>query len=176
MPHITPINDAQQQIVVEKTHDYITRAGEIYQRAFETIPVLFDLSGRSAGMYKIRKNQKLIRFNPFIFAKYFVDNLATTVPHEVAHYIVDQVYGMQNIHPHGFEWRYLMHRFDADDSVTCDYDLTGIPVRTQPRHKYRCSCGTHLLSSHRHNKVKRGQTRYFCRKCKQALNQDPTTD
>jgi len=172
MRQITPINDTQQQRVIERTRSYITQAREIYERNFDFVPIAFDLVGRAAGMYKVRKKDRLIRYNPYIFAKFFDDNLATTVPHEVAHYITDQIYGMRHIRPHGIEWRYVMHRFGSDDKVTCDYDLTGIPVRTQRQHQYRCACGPHMLSSHRHNKVKRGQTQYFCRKCKQVLNPD----
>jgi len=169
MSTILPINAAQQERVVKETLVYIHQAAKIFDRRFKPIPVLFDLSGRAAGMYKVNKKQKLIRYNPFIFSKFFDDNLAVTVPHEVAHYITDQVFGMRQIRPHGQEWRALMAEFRADPSTTSDYDLEGIPLRTQRKHVYVCGCTSHKLSSSRHNNVVRGCARYFCRKCKDEL-------
>ena len=170
MPTINPIDSAQQYRVVEETLSYIHHAGKIFDRQFNSIPVLFDLSGRAAGMYKANKKQKLIRYNPYIFGKFFDDNLAVTVPHEVAHYITDQIFGMRQIRPHGREWRALMAEFKVDPSATCDYDLEGIPLRTQRRYVYVCGCTSYKLSSHRHNKVVRGCARYYCRKCKDELH------
>ncbi len=166
---INPIDAAQQGRVVEETLSYIHQATKIFDRQFKPIPILFDLSGRAAGMYKVNRKQKLIRYNPYIFSKFFDDNLAVTVPHEVAHYITDQVFGMRQIRPHGREWRALMAEFKVDPSTTCDYDLEGIPLKTQRRHVYVCGCTSHKLSSHRHNKVLRGSARYFCRNCKDEI-------
>ncbi len=53
------------------------------------VPVRFELQGRAAGMYRVHKGERVIRYNPYIFSKYFDDSLANTVPHEVAHYITD---------------------------------------------------------------------------------------
>ncbi len=170
MPTINPIDSAQRDRVTKKTIAYIRQAANIFNRRFDLIPVLFDLSGRAAGMYKVNKNQKLIRYNPYIFGKFFDDNLAVTVPHEVAHYITDQVFGLRRIRPHGQEWRALMAEFKVDPSTTCNYDLEGIPLRAQRKHIYVCGCTSHKLSSHRHNKVARGLARYFCRKCKDELH------
>ncbi|MGR9108764.1 MAG: SprT family zinc-dependent metalloprotease [Gammaproteobacteria bacterium] len=169
MNAIETLSLRQQNLVVARTVEFIRRAEGIFARKFETIPVYFDLKGRSAGMYRIQKNRGQIRYNPFIFARYFDDNLATTVPHEVAHYICDAVYGLRNIRPHGREWKGLMARFGADASRTCDYDLSGFPLRTTRRHSYACACSKHLLTSIRHNRVQRGQARYVCRKCRGEL-------
>lgn len=166
---IKPIGTGQQQLVIARTESYIQRAECLFARSFETIPVVFNLSGRAAGMYRARNRRCEIRYNPFIFAKYFEDNLANTVPHEVAHYICDRVYGAHSIRPHGNEWRSLMRGFGVTASVTADYDLDGIPVRRQKRYSYRCSCRVHALSSRRHNRVVRREARYFCRACGAAL-------
>ncbi|MGH8476112.1 MAG: SprT-like domain-containing protein [Methylococcales bacterium] len=169
MTVIEPLSNAQIDQVIDRTADYIQRAEKICNRNFEIIPVSFNLKGRAAGMYRLKKNHAQIRYNPMIFSRYFDDNLAVTVPHEVAHYITDAVYGLKNIRPHGKEWKYLMARFAADASRTCDYDLSGIPLRTTRRHAYRCGCSTHQLSSVRHNRVQRGDTVYFCRICRREL-------
>lgn len=169
MVTVRPIGQAKQERVVAATAHYIHEAEAVFGRRFELIPVVFDLTGRAAGMYRVSTQRRVIRYNPYLFAKYFDDNLTVTVPHEVAHYITDQVYGLSNIRPHGAEWKRLMQAFGADASRTCAYDLSGVPIRTYKRHRYRCGCTTHHLTARRHNKVRRGTTRYYCRQCGEVL-------
>ncbi|MGH8497428.1 MAG: SprT-like domain-containing protein [Methylococcales bacterium] len=169
MNPIQPLNPEQIDRVIARTADFIHRAGKIFNRGFEIIPVSFNLKGCAAGMYRLKENRGQIRYNPYIFSRYFDDNLAVTVPHEVAHYITDAVYGLKNIRPHGNEWKHLMARFEADASRTCNYDLSGVPLRTTRRHAYTCGCSTHHLTSVRHNRVQRGEARYFCRICRRQL-------
>jgi SprT protein len=171
VPTIDPIDDAQRRCVATATEDCIARAGIILGRRFATIPVGFDLTGRAAGMYRVTRRERIIRYNPYIFAKAFADNLATTVPHEVAHYVVDVVHGWRNVRPHGREWRAIMTAFGADPDRTHAYDLAGVPVRRQRRHPYRCGCTTHHLTTRRHNQVRRGAMRYHCRHCGEELVQ-----
>jgi SprT protein len=169
MNSIEPLSPAQQRLVIARTTEFIQRAETVFNRKFEIIPVSFDLKGRAAGMYRIQRNRGQIRYNSFLFSKYFDDNLAVTVPHEVAHYITDAVYGLRNIRPHGGEWKRLMVQFGADASRTCNYDLSGIPLRRTRRHTYTCGCSTYQLTSVRHNRVTRGLARYFCRTCRKEL-------
>ena len=166
---VTPVNAAQQQQVVTATGDCIRRAGDLLGCALDPVPVSFTLSGRAAGMYRVQRGRREIRYNPYIFAKYFADNLVTTIPHEVAHYAVDVLYGLRNVRPHGVEWRSVMQLLDADPAVTCRYDLSGIPQRRQQRFSYRCACTTHAISTARHNRVSSGRARYFCKQCGTAL-------
>ncbi|MEZ0138557.1 MAG: SprT-like domain-containing protein [Candidatus Reddybacter sp.] len=167
---IEPINAEQQDRVLEKTQATLALAEREYGRKFAAIPVLFDLRGRCSGMYRVKGKERVMRFNPHIFAKYFSDNLATTVPHEVAHYVSDCLYGLAKIRPHGDEWRNIMRVFKADASRTADYDLSGIPTRRQRYFDYRCVCQRHRLSSRRHNKLARGEVNYHCRQCGERLN------
>lgn len=166
---IEPIGAALREQVVAETVRYIRQGAQYFERSFEEPPVLFDLKGRAAGMYRVNKNQRFIRYNPYLFAKYFDDNLQQTVPHEVAHYLCDVVYGLRRIRPHGPEWKQLMQQFGARTEATCRYDLAGIPSRSQRRHAYRCQCMTHLLTARRHNSVANNRMRYFCRSCGKAL-------
>ena len=171
---IEPIGKAQQLLVIEQNCDYVRRAEDIFEQKFPAIDVVFDLSGSSAGMFRIKGHHSQIRYNPWIFAKYFDDNLEGTVPHEVAHYVVHQLYGHRRgrrhrILPHGEEWRGLMAAFGADDSVTSNYDLSGIPQRRQRRFNYQCQCRGHELTTRRHNNVLRGDSQYLCRYCKSTL-------
>lgn len=169
MDRIEPINSVQQRQVIEATEACIQRAGELLQRSFKMIPVAFDLRGRAAGMYRVHGRQRVIRYNPHLFAKYFDENLTGTVPHEVAHYIVDMLYGLRKVRAHGPEWRELAAMFGASTKATCTFDLAGVPVRTQRRFAYRCDCKTHALTTRRHNQIGRGHTRYFCKTCRGEL-------
>jgi SprT protein len=165
MDIVDPIDAQQQQQVLEQTHLYIKRAGDIFGRRFNEIPVLFDLRGLTAGMYRTRNGQRQIRYNPHLFAKYFEDNLAVTVPHEVAHYVIDCLYGIRKVRPHGTEWKAVMQSFEADASRTCRYDFSGIPVKAEKRYDYQCGCKTHRLTTRRHNKVLKKRLLYLCKSC-----------
>ncbi len=117
-------------------------------------------------MYHVHGRKRYIRYNPYIFAKYFDDNLQHTVPHEVAHYIADMIYGIKNIKPHGQEWKDIMQQFGIEAKTTCNYDLQGIPQRRHHRFAYQCHCRQYEISTRRHNMIARGQQRYLCPACK----------
>ena len=166
---INPIDQPQQQQVVAATRETIERAGQLFEREFQLPLISFDLSGRAAGMYRVSRWRQEIRYNPYIFGKYFNDNLANTVPHEVAHYLADELFGARNIRPHGTEWQAIMYKLGAEPAVTCRYDLSGIPQRRQRRFDYSCACTTYAISTVRHNRVQRGKGSYQCRQCRQPL-------
>ena len=170
---IEPITSQQEEIVIEATQAYIDKASTLLGRQFGMIPVRFDIRGRAAGMYRVRWNQREIRYNPYIFAKYFTDNLAITVPHEVAHYIVDMVYGIHRVKSHGKEWRSLMDLLGAEAKATCCYELDGIPLKSQQRFPYQCGCQTHMFTTRRHNQAQKAIVQYRCRSCGDTLTPKP---
>ena len=166
---VEPITHVQQQQVMTATRCCIQRAEQLFEHEFKVPAVTFDLQGRAAGMYRVRNSRRQIRYNPYIFGKYFTDNVANTVPHEVAHYLTDMLYGLRDVRPHGREWQAIMQVLGAEPAVTCQYDLTGVPLRRQRRFSYRCACSLHAVSAVRHNRVQRGQGRYVCRQCRAPL-------
>lgn len=161
-----PAIDAQQQHrVCEETQRCLRQAERLFRLPHRPIAVLFDLSGRAAGMYRVAAGRAVIRYNPFIFARDFEQGLRTTVPHEVAHYLTDRLYGIRNVRPHGPQWRQVMQALGAEARATGHFDLAGLPVRRQRRFDYRCSCRQHRLSTCRHNRVLGGRARYHCCHC-----------
>ena len=162
---IEPITAAQQELVIQKTQYFIKIAVDYYKRSISEIPVLFDLSGKAAGMYRVKAGQRVIRYNPYVFAKYFENNLSETIPHEVAHYVTDILYGLGKIRPHGDEWKSVMQLFGVTPSRTANYDLTGLPRRQYRTFVYHCGCQDYELTSRRHNKILRGLGHYLCRDC-----------
>lgn len=166
---VKPIGYRERSQVRWRTQGYVRLAGRLFERRFAPVPVSFDLAGGTAGMFRRHGRHCEIRYNPWIFGKYYLENLRDTVPHEVAHYIVYQVYGDRGIRPHGAEWRELMGLFGAEPGVTFDLDLEGVPQRRQRTHPYRCACRVHELSSTRHNRVQRGGGEYQCINCHAML-------
>ena len=96
---IDPISEIQKNLVVDKTEYFLHQASEKYQHTFEPIIIDFDLKGRVAGMYRRKQNQRVIRYNPYLFAKSFADSLTLTVPHEVAHYVTDMMFARAKYRP-----------------------------------------------------------------------------
>lgn len=162
---IDPIAENLQQQVIQQTRHFINTAADYYNRSFSEIPVIFDLTGRAAGMYRVRCGQRVIRYNPYIFAKYYDDNFTETVPHEVAHYVTDVLFGLKSIRPHGAEWKSVMQVFGVAANRTANYDLAGVPKRQHKLFNYSCGCRTFELTSRRHNKVVRGTGQYQCLDC-----------
>jgi SprT protein len=171
---IQPLSTEQQQQVIKHTHAYINQAIDLFNIKNKPVEISFNLKGRSAGMYRVKQHiihqKREIRYNSHIFSKYFDDNFKTTVPHEVAHYISDVIYGLKNIKPHGKEWKEIMRAFDADASVTANYDLSGIPQKNKTLYTYQCSCREHQLGPVRHNRIKKNRNQYQCSYCKKILH------
>lgn len=174
---IQPIDTATQRRVVDEVHRYIELCSHRYKTDIPNIDVRFDIKGRSAGMYKVKftgrgfakKAERVIRFNPWLFAKYFDDSWHNTIPHEVAHYVADCRFGLKNIRPHGVQWQAIMRDLGVEPTVTVDYDFTGIPLRQQARYRYRCGCREVALTATRHKRVVQGTQVYRCRDCGQTL-------
>jgi len=170
---IHPLNNEKQQLVIQETQAYIKQAADLFKVKNVTVDITFNLKGRAAGMYRVKRkifsHNREIRYNPYIFSKYFDDNFKTTIPHEVAHYISDLIYGLRNIKPHGREWKEIMQAFGADATVTAAYDLTGIPQRSKTLYTYQCSCREHQIGAIRHNRIEKKGGTYICSLCKQTL-------
>lgn len=159
-----PLSVQQQNQVIAKTEACIGLATEHYGLQLKPIQVLFDIKGSAWGYYVRKHKQQLIRYNPWLFARHFTEGLNDTVPHEVAHYIVDMRY-RRRCKPHGPEWREVMQFFGIEKPrATAHYRLDGIPVRRQRRHVYYCDCQAHEISSTRHYRIQRG-IKYACRRC-----------
>lgn len=167
---IVPISEQQMAEVQAVTLDYIARAQQIYKKTFLSIPILFDLRGKCAGMYRRTGRDRYIRYNPWLFAKYYQHSIEQTIPHEVAHYITDCLWTIRRVKPHGKEWRSVMQAFGVEPKVTGDFNLSGIPVRQYQRIEYSCGCKTHELSLIRHRRVQSGQAQYRCKDCGQRLS------
>lgn len=164
-----PLTASQQQRVVDRTHACILQAAALYQRQFPFIPIRFDLGGVAAGQFRWQGLWRpcVIRYNPWVFAADFEYHFTDTVAHEVAHYLVHRLHGAHT-RPHGPEWKQVMRTLGVIPKATGHYSLSGVPVRRQQRHSYRCACRTHQLSSTLHKRQQQGR-RYACKLCRAPL-------
>jgi len=162
----TLLTENQIQEITQLAFSYMRQGEQLLERKVPLLDIHFDLSGQTAGMYCVRPAHRWIRFNPFLFNKYWQDNLQQTVPHEVSHYLVDLAFGSAKVKPHGKEWRTVMIYLGAKPETTHRFDVSDIPVRRQRRFLYRCQCQDHQLSSTRHYRLLRNPSaKYVCRQC-----------
>lgn len=164
-----PLGPTRQAEVEAAVRDCLRRAARELGRDIPPPAVRFDLSGRSAGMFRAKGRHCELRFNPWIFALYYTENLRETVPHEVAHYLVWWQHPRRRLRPHGRQWQAWMAFFGVPATVTFDRDLQGVPQRRQRRFRYACDCSEHELSATRHGRQQRGEARYQCRRCGSGL-------
>ncbi len=67
---VNPINPSQQEQVVTATREYLRRAEQLFEREFSLPSIHFDLSGRISGMFRVRRQQQEILYNPYLLGKY----------------------------------------------------------------------------------------------------------
>lgn len=161
----------QKETVKRHVDEWIVKGAQLYQTPFERIPILFDLKGLTLGMYRIDHRGEVLRFNASAFAAHFDFNVSETVPHEVAHYLVHQLFPHQKVKPHGQEWKTVMKDFGVKPNVRAPQEMSGVSHRREQQFPYQCGCQHHLLGIRRHQKVIKGQRVYHCTKCHKALRQ-----
>ncbi len=171
MPQDFPLDEGQMQRVVATTRACIATAASAFGLArLAPVEITFDVRGSAWGYYVRDRDRRRIRYNPWLFARYFEDGLNETVPHEVAHYVVEQLHPGRRVAAHGAEWRAVMRLFGfSTPRATHRHSLDGIPVRRQQRFLYRCGCRQHELSTTRHLRILGRRMEYRCRACGEIL-------
>jgi len=152
----------------QDTRRLLRQAAEHFGLPVPRVDVRFDLRGQAAGQARLpSRGRPVIRYNAQLLLQNGPRFLQRTVPHETAHVIAYRLHG-RHIRPHGPEWKAVMALFGADSRRCHDYDVSTLPRRRLTRHRYRCDCREHALTSIRHNRIVAGQV-YLCRSCGQAL-------
>ncbi|MDC0403791.1 SprT-like domain-containing protein [Porticoccaceae bacterium] len=172
-----PIGEREQALVVDTVQQWCQTGEQLFSVALPLPEVRFDQRGRVAGSFiaarpatakRLAQADKL-RFNPWLFAKYWQESLADTVPHEVAHYAVSRLYPQRRLKPHGPQWKAVMLAFGLPARATGRYSVEGIPQRQQRSFTYQCGCRSHQLGAVRHRRASRGCAVYHCRACRGPL-------
>ena len=141
------------------------QAETFFKRSFKRPVVSLKLRGQKAGVAHLQEN--MLRFNPQLYRENSEDFLRQTVPHEVAHLVAHQLFGL-SIQPHGEEWQLIMRGVYELPPNRCH--TYAVKRRSVTRYIYRCPCAESdfPFSSQRHQLVRKGR-RYLCRKCRETL-------
>lgn len=109
-----------------------------------------------AGMERIKLHERFIMTEG--------DYIHQVVGHEVAHYIVLNIWG-RGVRPHGRQWQAVMGLFGLTPLVRHGYDVSFV----RP-YVYACGCSqTHRLSARVHGNIRGRRRRYLCADCGKDL-------
>lgn len=163
------MNNDLKQRVLDKVNECASQIEKLYGIKMPEIKIRFDInSARVAGLARLRLNE--VRFNPHFLEKYAEAFIARTVPHEVAHLGVHQVwsqkshFGNRHPAPHGLEWKTMMRRLGADPSRCHDYVADVNIGRKKASFHYTCTvCSkNYTVGPKIHNNMQLGIRKYRC--------------
>ncbi len=147
------------------------KAREFYALALPSAEIDYSLRGRCAGQARVnRHGQTFLRINLQLLSENLDDYLRQTIPHEVAHLIVNWQtrHRRRRPRPHGAEWQAVMQDCFSLKPLRCHSYKTA-PARIVPRNfLYRCGCMEHRLTSIMHNRITRSANA-FCKCCRSPL-------
>jgi len=149
-----------------KVIDCLITTGRHFKTTFEFPNLRYDLKGKCAGRAYLTTWE--IGINKILLEENGEDYINVTIPHEVAHLVVYQIYGKRIVH--GKEWKNIMHLFGLEPEIYHNYDTTNATVRTVKReYVYKCACRTANFTATRHRRSKNFGGLYYCKTCKQKL-------
>jgi len=150
----------------------VRHANVFYGKRMPVPKLIFDLRGMTAGQLvsqRITRSKSIytIRINNQLLERSAQAILTEVLPHEVAHMVVDWVFG-KRVKPHGVEWRQVMRECFECEPNRC-HQLPTEQVRHHPRrHIYQCDCQEHPFTDRRHRSAMKG-SHYICQSCRGTL-------
>jgi SprT protein len=143
------------------------RACEFYSIRLPEAQIDFSLRGRCAGQARVGcGGTTLLRINLTLLTENLADFLAQTIPHEVAHLIVNWQARSRRKRPrpHGPEWRRVMQCCYGLQPIRC-HSYATTPARFVPRNfLYRCACREHRLTGITHRRITH-HGKALCKSC-----------
>ncbi|MDG6895636.1 SprT family zinc-dependent metalloprotease [Volucribacter amazonae] len=150
--------------VIRQVKHCLQQAEQYFQRHFAFPQIEYKLRGLKAGVAYLQQNK--INLNRTLLLENQQAFIHQTVPHEIAHLIVYQQFGL--VKPHGAQWQFVMQEIFHCPATTChQFDVSNVQGKT---FLYQCACQQYPLSLRRHNNIQRNGAVYYCRKCKGALD------
>jgi len=165
----------------QKVNTCLKIAEQQFRKTFDYQAVEINIRGRAAGQIrygyaargvsqnlKVDRDLPILRFNPYLLAKYKETFIDQVVPHECAHLVAYALFGMK-IKPHGSEWKALMvNLYHQTPHVTHRFEIA---TNARRLFDYRCGCVdlNHQLTVIRHNKIMKQKAVYLCKKCSHPL-------
>jgi len=167
-----------QRLSAAAVAEALQRARVFYRLDLPDVDLDVSLRGRCAGQARLLGRDRLqIRINLQLLAENRDDYLAQTIPHEVAHLVVNWQARQRSLRPkpHGPEWQAVMRDCFGLEPRRC-HDYATRPARVVKRpYLYACGCREHRLTGIMHQRLRRAR-RATCRACNgplQFLRQEP---
>jgi len=166
---LLPIPRDKYEIVMATVEKYLALANlygyEHGKEDLETPFIDFTLRGTTGGTANSAANE--INLNKILLLENFDLYQVRTIPHEIAHIVVNKFFGYQH-RSHGKHWKYVMKvLFGLEPSRCHNMDITNSMVRNTKQFEYACDCqSSFYLGAIRHNKMIKGFQVYRCGKCK----------
>ncbi|MCW8108659.1 SprT family zinc-dependent metalloprotease [Alteromonas ponticola] len=171
------LSEMQVDLVHQRSSQLVHQASKYFQQSFPAPTISFRRSGKNAGTAFLQQNR--INLHPVLLKENWQEYFDQVIPHEIAHLIVFQHFGLQRViktglfrkqsvtvKPHGEEWQHVMKTvFGAEAHTTHSLDTSSLQIKT---FAYRCQCQKVELTQRRHNRICKGTT-YRCRRCKEDL-------
>ena len=165
---LLPIPRDQYETVMATVEKYLALAN-LYgydhgKEDLETPFIDFTLRGTTGGTAHSGKN--MINLNKILLLENFDLYQVRTIPHEIAHIVVDKFFGYQR-QSHGKCWKFVMKSlFGLEPSRCHSMDTTNSMVRNTKQFEYACDCeASFYMGAFRHNKMLKGYVVYRCGKC-----------
>jgi SprT protein len=158
----------QVETTIRETEE---QARQHYNISLPDAGIDYSLRGRCAAQARVDRNgQTFLRINLQLLSENLDDYLKQTVPHEIAHLVVNwqHRHKRQRPRPHGKEWQGVMRHCYSLEPIRC-HNYRTTPARVVPRNAlYRCNCREHHLTRIMHNKISRS-SRALCKACHAPL-------
>jgi len=160
-----------EQEIKERVHQKIAECIQLanarFGKTFNPPIVQFTVRGTRGGYCQ----GVYVNFNPVLLRENVETFIATTVPHEVAHYIQRLEYPMSK--SHGWEWRSIMRVFGVEPRRCHNYDVSNARVRNVRKVPAYCKCMVHHVTPRKAEQIRQfaatGHGRMYCRLCKATL-------
>lgn len=149
----------QETAINAKVAEVLAKLSDRLNKPLKVPLIRYDLKGSVAG----KANARELWLNLELLNTEWDDMLNNTLPHELAHVVVRQVWGNEP-KGHGHEWQMIMRMLGLTPTRCHSYEYK--PARVHSRdHKYECDCRTYTGTSHRATKMASGWV-YVCSRCK----------
>lgn len=161
--------------------DCFIMAENLFGKGFTIPEIRYDLIGKSAGQAvydRYGKVKHTVRINPVLLNENPEYIILQTVPHEMAHVVVNTFYEDRGIRVkgHGREWQRVMRFFGLEPHRCHNLDVSSINnIKNQSEYHFICGCvgKVYKLSKYRYTRYTNGAS-YRCRICSVQLRFDKT--
>lgn len=147
---------------------------DIYGVMVEKPTIVYDIKGTKAGQARSEtingKKHYTIRVNnDLLYGEHLEEMLRQTIPHEVAHIFVYQVW--PGVSGHGGEWRSVMRQLGLDPKRTHRYKVQKARNREKMSRQFifTCDCQEHKLTKIRYHRIMNEGKTYICKRCGATL-------